>query len=131
MKSNFVTLFSVAFFVLLFSFATSAQNGNKEPAGKKQQQDRPLKITSKPQISRDVLSKCLKGSRNTQLVTVLTVTFHSSGKVTNAEISQDSGCEYLDKESIRAAAKIKFKPAVKNGELITVTKNLEYKAGIY
>jgi TonB family protein len=54
------------------------------------------------------------------------VTFHSSGKVTMAEIAESSGCKFFDKETLRVARKIKFNPEIKNGEAATVIKTIEY-----
>jgi TonB family protein len=46
-------------------------------------------------------------------------------------IAEPSGCESFDKEALRLARKIKFKPAVKDGVPITVVKTTEYGAYIY
>lgn len=56
----------------------------------------------------------------------LRVTFHESGKITEAAITLPSGCEFFDREALKAARKIKFRPARKNGKGITVTKNVDY-----
>ena len=125
-------------FLALMCFAavnSNAQTDDKsdksEKVSQKQTEDKPVKITAKPGISADVFNKCLKDSRNKAITVVLKVTFHSSGKITDVVIFQDSGCQYFNDEAIKAAKKIKFKAAVKNGEPITVTKTVSYQTGIY
>jgi TonB family protein len=54
------------------------------------------------------------------------VTFHSSAKVTGVEVVSTSGCEYFDRASVEAAMKIKFQPAIKNGEAQTTVKAVQY-----
>ena len=50
---------------------------------------------------------------------VLKVTLHKSGKVTNVEILKPSSCNTFNKKHIKAARKIKFESAVKNGEKVS------------
>ena len=59
----------------------------------------------------------------------LKVLFHSSEKITGAEVAESSGCDYFDRESLRVAQKIKIKPEIKNGEAIMATKLIEYSIG--
>ncbi len=60
----------------------------------------------------------------------LRVTFHSSGEITDIQVIEDSGCEYFNNEAVRVAEKVKFNPAIKDGEPITVTKTMEYRVGM-
>jgi TonB family protein len=117
-------LLIILFLCFAFAVSSNAQTSNN-------QQDRPLKIKSKPQISPSVFSRCLEGKRNTGIRALVKVTFHSSGKVTEVEIEESSGCEHFDKEALRIAKKLKFKPAIKDGEPITVVKTTEYGAYIH
>jgi len=78
-----------------------------------------LEIKSKPRAE---MGDCLQSSGLTRL----RVTFDKTAKVTFAEIVIASGCEGFDKRAIKAAKGIKFKPAVKNGEPVTVVKSVEY-----
>ena len=126
------TLKSSFFCLIIFTFAfiipAIAQNSAQR---KNQPQDRPLEITRKSKLSWDVLTKCFsEDQRNTFLLIKVRVTFHSTGKVTDVEIAETSGCDYFNEEAVRAARKTKFKPAIKNGEAVTVVKLMEYQAGI-
>ena len=99
MKSHITSAFLVIFLTLFFIFTLNAQDAN---------QDKPLKIKSKPRISTSVIGKCLSGQRNASVQVRLMVTFHSSGEITDLQIVQPSGCEYLDKEALRVAKKREF-----------------------
>lgn len=64
-------------------------------------------------------------------MTKLRATFDKSAKVTDVVVTQSSGCEAFDKNAIRAARGIKFKPATKNGEAVSISKPLEYQFKIF
>ena len=81
-------------------------------------QDKSLEITSKPHPS----ARGCQGSG----VARVRATFDKSGKITQAELVLASSCAIFNQNSIEAARKIKFKPAMKDGEPITVTKLIEY-----
>lgn len=53
-------------------------------------------------------------------------TFDKSAKITDAEIVKSSGCVEFDENALTVAKKIKFEPAVKDGEPITTTKVIQY-----
>jgi len=57
---------------------------------------------------------------------VLSVVFDKSAKVTDVAIVKPSGCREFDDRAIAAAMKIRFEPAVKNGQAATVAKRVEY-----
>jgi TonB family protein len=125
MKNFRKSSFTVFFFALAFVVASNAQqippaSGDKQknPA---QEKDRPLQIEHKPFAK---TGNCPNKSRG---LTRLRVTFDKSAKVTNAEIVISSGCDDFDRAAVRAASAIKFKPAIKNGEPVTVSKLMEYK----
>jgi TonB family protein len=84
--------------------------------------DRPLKILSKPNAKTD--GDCGRsGSGRARL----RVTFDKTAVVTMVENVELSGCQTFDRNAVKAAKKIKFQTAVKNGEAITVTRLIEYK----
>lgn len=115
MNKKHLMLF-VALFLTMFLFETAnAQDSNQ----KEKPKDRPLEIKSKIPTQ---IPDCQQSSGLVQLK----VTFDKSKKVTNVEIATSSGCDNFDKEAIRVAKKIKFNPAIKDGELVTVTKIIEY-----
>ncbi len=135
MKANLLMVFAILFLSLLFVFTTNAQTGenlNKnEKRNEQQDGNSPLKIIKKTSPSGRVFSKCFKENpRQTSLFMRLKGTFHALGKITDVEIIEPSGCDYFDEEAIKVAKKIKFKPEIKDGESITVTKVIVYSSGI-
>jgi TonB family protein len=115
MKKNLFICFSVVLSFLTFAGASAAQTVNVS----KKAADQPVKILKKPVVQ---LGRCSQSSG----ITKLRVTFDKSAKITAAAIVQSSGCEEFDKNALRAALGIKFKPAIKNGEAVTVSKPVEY-----
>jgi TonB family protein len=81
--------------------------------------DRPLKILKKPHARP---GDC----RQDGGTTTVKVVFDKSGKVTDAFLLMPSGCREFDDRAIAAALKIKFEPAIKNGQPVTVSKRIEY-----
>jgi TonB family protein len=131
MKKLMTAVFSLLFLAIVLTGGTAKAQTSDSNKEQKQEKDRPLTITGKTPPSIDTFQACFKTKRATHLLIKLKVTFHSSGKITGAEIVAPSGCEYFDKESLRVAHKIKFKPQIKNGEAVTAVKTVEYQAGIY
>jgi TonB family protein len=133
MKTSFIKIAFALILVLLIVVTAKAQNNNvsdnssdkNEKKNSEQIKDKPLKISKKPSPSTD--GNC---PQNTGVVRVR-ATFHSSGKVTDAEMVAPSKCEYFNDQALKAARKIKFEPQIKNGEVVTVTKIVEYKFRIY
>jgi len=115
MKKNLFICFSVVLLILNFVVASAAQTVNVS----KKAADQPVKIIKKPVVQ---FGRCSQSSG----ITKLRVTFDKSAKITDAKVIQTSGCEDFDKNALKAALGIKFKPAIKNGEAVTVTKPVEY-----
>ena len=113
MKKTIVTLFFVTFLALTLTTAASAQGT-----------DRPVKIIKKPNVR---LATC--GQIYGQ--TTLRVTFDKSGKITETTVAESSGCSDFDDNSIDAARRIEFEPAIKDGEPASVIKTVLYRFGIY
>ena len=103
------------FAIFLFAFAAHGQNANVVPASG----DQPLKIKKKPHAAPGY---CSQG----EVVARVRATFDKSGKVTAAEITKPSGCREFDERALKAARKIKFEPAIKDGQPVTVSKLVEY-----
>ena len=99
--------------LVCFSYGFSMTYGS-------QTEDQPLKITKKPRAyGRDC--------GHSHLIVRLNVTFDKSATISSVEILDSSGCKSFDKNAIKAARKIEFIPATKNGEPITVTRVVEYE----
>lgn len=118
MKKNIVTLFFTVFLTLTCVAFTNAQTDNNSL--NKQAIDKKLKILKKP-IPR--LAECSQSSG----LTIVNVTFDKSAKITEAIVIKSSGCDGFDKNSLKAARKIKFEPEIEDGEPITIAKPVEYK----
>lgn len=56
----------------------------------------------------------------------LTMVLRKSGKVTDITVLQSSGCSY-DREAIKAASKLKFDPALKDGQPVSQYSEIQYK----
>ncbi|HEX8248890.1 MAG TPA: energy transducer TonB [Pyrinomonadaceae bacterium] len=125
MKKLVAVLFSFLFFAFVFAGTSNAQTNNQTDSTENQKTagqlpDQPLKIEKKPHSRTD--GRCSTASGTIRL----RVTFDKSAKVTNVEIVSPSSCSYFDEQAVKAAKKIKFKPAIKNGEAVTVVKPVEY-----
>lgn len=123
-------LFVLIVLALCFTVAVNAQTNEKQNENGKKLKDRPLKITKAAHLDSSVFGRCSMDSQGSEFVVRLRVTFHSSGEITDVSVFNKSGCEYLDKEGMRLAKKIKFKPAIKDGEFLTITKMIEFRASI-
>jgi TonB family protein len=103
------------FVIFLFAFCAFGQNANVVQAGG----DQPLKIIKKP---RAAPGYCSQG----EAVARVRATFDRSGKVTVAEVTLPSGCREFDERAVKAAKRIQFEPAMKDGQPVTVSKLVEY-----
>lgn len=87
---------------------------------------RPLQITAKPRAynTEQARKSCVQG------IVKLRITFYADGKVGKFKVI--SGLPFgLTEQTIEAAKKIKFEPAMKKGKLITVTKTVSYNFTLY
>ena len=89
-----------------------------------------MKIFRKPAPDPAVAAYCFRKEGFNYVKTVLRVTFDAAAKITEVEVKTASGCNAFDEESVDAARRIKFEPAVQNGKLISVTKTVVYQGGI-
>ena len=124
------TIFTFLFFYLIFVGAASAQdksgaNGIGSNKNEKQEYDRNIEIKKKPRVG--TARFC---SQSSGIVT-LRVTFDKSEKITDVETISSSGCGDFEKNAVKAARRIKFKAAVKDGQPVTITKQVHYTFTIY
>lgn len=124
MKKMILGFFTVLIFTLMLFVVSKAQTNDSSKAAQKQnddasRQDKPVRIKNKPQAS---IGNCPQTSG----VATLRATFDKSAKITDVEIVASSGCDSFDKKAVKAAKAIKFEPALKNGEIITLIKQLQY-----
>ena len=128
MKKTLIIVASL-FLTLILSDSIKAQNindSNKTVATiQKADYDQNIEIKKKPRPSFPRTCSLSSG------ITRVRATFDKSAKVTNAELVSSSGCKSFDGNSIKAAYKIKFSPAEKDGQPITVVKVVEFAFSIY
>ena len=105
---------------LSFICVVNAQANSKSSTNAKaNKSDRPLQVKSKPKPDSQ---GCLQDAATMRV----SVTFDKSAKVTEVKVILPSGCQIFDDNSVKAAMRIKFKPQIKDGEPITVIKQVEY-----
>ncbi len=85
-----------------------------------------LKILAQP---RPIYTQTAR-ENNVAGTVVLSVTFLDSGQIGTVEVVSGLA-DGLTEKAIDAAKRIKFKPAMKSGKPITVTRQIEYKFDIY
>ncbi len=140
--------FILSLLILMAScFAVNAQSGRKsvqkeeppkQPSEEKKEGKKdaasgdiqPAKIYRRPKPDAAVAARCFRNEGFSYVKTVLRVTFDASAEITAVEIKTPSGCNEFDEESVDAARRIKFEPAVQNGKPITVSKIVIYQGGI-
>ena len=144
MKSKYIVL---AAFIMFACFTANAQSGRKsvqpnEPQTQTEEKQtdkkdekrgeiQPVKIFRRPAPDASVAAYCFRKEGFDFVKTVLRLTFDATAKITEVEVKTASGCNAFDAESVDAARRIKFEPAVQNGKPITVTKTVVYQGGIH
>lgn len=114
--------------VLILFTSLNAQSKESFDQSKKQSVDKVLKIKSRDAPDERVLNECYLPKNTSQIFVALLVTFHSSGKITDAKIMGGySSCKKFDEECLKAARKIRFTPEIKNGIPVTVVKAITYQ----
>lgn len=121
--ATFVSSVLLSFSLIAIVVGQETISNQSQDSGKP---DVALKITSKPRVSLD--PRCRERGEGT---VTLRVTFDVSKKVMDVSIIRKSSCSYFDQDAIKAAKRIKFEPALKNGQPMTTTKMLEYSFRIY
>ena len=126
-KTSIIT--AILFFIGIFGSSVNAQEttdpNNSDIKSQKPDYDRNIVVKKKPQPI--VPHSCSQTSGITQV----RATFDKSGSITEVELIASSGCDGFDQNAVKAAKKIKFKPATKDGEPITVKKTIEYAFSLY
>jgi TonB family protein len=128
MKKFDFPLFAL-FMLLLFlgnSFAqnnssvTSIQKSEDEKVYKQSEVDQKAKIIKRPHPSTDRM--CGNDSGFVRVSVVL----HKSGKVGDVKSLKSSECQRFNENSLDSAKKIKYNPAVKDGQPVSVSVLVEY-----
>ena len=128
MRKFYFPSFALFMLLLLFgnSFAqdnnstTPVQNSDDEKVYKQSEVDQRAKIIKKTIPSTDRM--CGDGSGLVRVMVVL----HKSGKVSDVKFLKASECRRFNENSVDSAKKIKFNPAVKDGQPVSVSAMVEY-----
>ena len=128
MKKFHFPLFAL-FVLLLFgntfaqdnSSTTSIQKNDEEKIYKQSEVDQKAKIIKRSSPSTDRMC-----SNDSGLVRVLVI-LHKSGKVSDVKSLIASECQRFNENSLTSAKKIKFKPALKDGQTVSVSVMVEFK----
>ena len=124
-ESGLLLLAIIVFSVVASASSTYAQSPDNSNQARQNSQDKPLKIKKKPHASPRGCDDIGSGR------VILKITFDKSAKVTKVVPVRRSGCQRFDESAVDAAKKIRFEPAIKNGEPVTVVKTVEYSFSIY
>lgn len=133
MKKIYFPAFALFMLILLFgnSFAQNndstapVQSSDDEKIYKQSEVDQKAKIIKKPIPSTDRM--CGDDSGYVRVMIVL----HKSGKVSDVQSLKESECKRFNENSFESAKKIKFNPAVKDGQPVSVSVMIEYKYSIH
>ena len=125
MRSKRISILYSIVLVVIFSVCANAQTEHTNSAPIGGTGDKALVIKKKPHAR---ATGCRLGTSGSAVVAV---TFDKSGVVSGTELLASSGCTSFDKSALNAATKIKFDPALANGEPKTVKKRVEYTYRIF
>jgi TonB family protein len=123
-----------ALFMLLLLFGSSSAQDNSstnsnqqsdETIYKQSEVDQKAKIINKPIPSTDRMCDNDNGLVRVRVVLL------KSGKVGDVESVKSSECEHFNENSLDSARKIKFSPALKDGQPVSVSVMIEYKYSIH
>ena len=130
MKKSFLLLFVLSA-LFLFSGEIKAQDNNSinppqdgETYYKAKEVDQTSRILS--HISASPKSPSGKNCDKISGQATLRVYYHRSGTVSKVGIITPSTCDIFDKNAIEAAQKLKFNPAIKNGQAVSYTGIVVY-----
>lgn len=119
-------IFLLAIFAFVFAasgqISNQSQQINDETIYKSSEVDKPFKITkwAHPYLGGRIQECHAPGE------TKIKVIFHKSAKITGAEVVSLSPCRIFDEEALKAAGKFKFRPAIKNGQPVSMSATLSF-----
>lgn len=90
-------------------------------------------VDEKPKIIKKTFPSASDCERNLRMVGIieLRAVLRKSGEVTDIEVVQASPCAAFNKSALKAVKKIKFKPAVKDGQPVSVLMPIAYSYSSY
>ena len=129
MKKVYFPLFALFMLLLLVgsssaqdnSSITSTQKTDDEKIYKQSEVDQKAKIIKRSYPSTD--RTCSNDSGFVRVLVVL----HKSGKVSDVKFLKSSECQRFNENSLASAKKIKFNPALQDGQPVSVSVMVEFK----
>jgi TonB family protein len=125
------SLFCLAL-VLFFGFGVCLSARAQAPATDEDKVYNQSEVDTRAAIARHQHPKtngqCPRGTRGTILFRLI---LRRSGEAEIVEGTQGSGCEAFDKNAYEVASKLKFTPAVKGGQNVSVRAIIQYTYSVY
>jgi TonB family protein len=125
--TKFTIIFLILFFAVIFSANSQAANllqtSGDDTIYKSSEVDKDVKLTKKPHPHLGGRIQECRSSGKSRIRIVL----RKTGRITDVELLASSSCNLWDEASLEAAGKIKFQPAMKNGQAVSVSKIIEYE----
>lgn len=132
MKKIYFPLFALSMLLLLFGNSFAQDNGSlnstkqtDETVYKQSEVDQKAKIIKKPIPSTDRMCNTDNGFVRVRVILL------KSGKVGDVEPLKNSECERFNENALNSAKKIKFNPALKDGQPVSVSVMVEYRYNRY
>jgi len=109
---------------------TDMESGEKSPTT--QETISPISASLRPEILYKEKAKYTEEARRNKVsgIVVLNLVFQANGKITNIRVVRGLP-DGLTEQAIHAAKKIRFRPAMRNGQRISVRGNLEFNFSLY
>ncbi|HXG86256.1 MAG TPA: energy transducer TonB [Pyrinomonadaceae bacterium] len=128
MKKFYLPSFALFIVLLLFGSVSAQENGSAIPAPraddervyKQSEVDQKAKIFKRHHPRTDNMCSSDTGSVRVSIV------LHKSGKVSDVKLLESSDCERFNENSLDSARRIKFNPAVKDGQPVSVSVIIEF-----
>lgn len=125
MMKKITIIFTLLFSAMIFAGAVNAQTNKSEDEKiyKQSEVDQKAEITKKPRASTN--GQCGR-SYGTNGTTRISVILRKTGEVDGVKLVKSSPCATFNENALDAARNIKFKPAMKGGQAVSVSVWVEY-----
>lgn len=133
MKKFYLSSLAI-FIVLLLSGSALAQSNSSENAAAKSEDEKVYKqseVDRKAEVTKRYFPKTDRMCNQLEGTAKVLVTLHKSGKVSDVKLTASSDCQRFDENSLESSRKIKFNPAIKDGQPVSVTVVVLYEFRAY
>ena len=130
MKKSHLSVITILAVLLCCFITANAQTAppqtGEDKVYKQSDVDKKAEMTERPRAQ--VGGKCPRGSSGAVKFEII---LRRSGTVDISNMTQSSSCEAFDKSAYNAAKGIKFNPAIKDGQPVSVATWVEYRYSVY